>query len=181
MELVEYLGTPYGRVFAYAALGLAQICMGDARMASRVLHGALLPARDHRVGLQHESVLLAGPRVRDTAAAARSRARGFVATRRCTWRGSAARAARVDDGPGARLILLQAKAAPRWRKSRPTSVLALGASHGLTSYAAIARYHPRLSPSFLGDQRQRPQRAWRARAEFEAMGAVGWVRRTTAA
>ena len=54
---------------------------------------------------------------------------------------------------------------------------ALGASHGLTSYAAIARYHLATVAELLGDQPRRRSELERARAEFETMGAVGWVRR----
>ena len=179
VELAEYLGTPYGRVFAYAALGLAQVLMGDARMASRVLHGALLLARDHRVGLQHESVLLAdlacATLLRGEVAHAVSLSNEAMHVARL--RGRAPRESMTALARGWVLLQANGGAAVADVEACLGRVLALGASHGLTSYAAIARYHLATVAELLGDEPRRRSELERARGAFEAMGAVGWVRR----
>src|SRR5690606_18423533 len=74
VELAEYLGNPFGRVFAYWGLGNAHLLCGDAKTASRVLNGVLLLARDQGVGLQGEAGMLA-----ELAAATLVRGDGAVA------------------------------------------------------------------------------------------------------
>lgn len=179
VELAEYLGTPYGRVFAYSALGLAHILNGEARMASRVLHGAVLLARDHRVALQHESTVLA-----DLACATLMRGE---TTHAISLADEAVHVARRRANPlreaTANLerawVLLKAAgpAALMEIESCLGRVLALAASHGITSYAAIARYHLATVAEMLGDDGRRRRELERARAAFVAMEAESWVLR----
>ncbi|MBM4245077.1 MAG: hypothetical protein FJ148_14890, partial [Deltaproteobacteria bacterium] len=180
VELSEYLGNPYGRVSAYGALGLAQLLDGNARAAARVLHGALLLARDHRVGLQREATLLGylacATLLRGETAHALSLAGEavHVARRSANLLGeSMAELARA-------WVLLRGSgiAAATEIEASLGRVIGIAAAKGSVSLAAIARHHLATVAGLLGDAPRQRRELERARAAFAAMGAHGWERRS---
>ncbi|MBY0278283.1 AAA family ATPase [Candidatus Binatia bacterium] len=179
VELAEYLGNPYGRVFAYAALGLAHVLCGEARMATRVMQGALLLARDHRVGLQHEGGLLAdlacATLLRGETAHALSLANESLHVARRS--GNPLREAMAQVARAWVLLGSGGVASMSEVEASLERVLAIADAHGLDSYAAIARFHLASAAETLHDRPRQRDELERARAAFTAMGAIGWVRR----
>jgi class 3 adenylate cyclase/tetratricopeptide (TPR) repeat protein len=179
VELAEYLGNPYGRVIAYAALGLAHLLLEEGRLASRVLNGALLLARDHRVGLQQESSLLAdlscATVMRGETAHALSLANEAV---HVACRGvNPLREAMAQVGRAWVLLRVNGIAAVTEIEACLGRVLEVAERHGIVSYAAVAHYHLATVAEMLGDRQRRRRELERAHAAFAAMGAAGWLRR----
>jgi hypothetical protein len=153
--------------------------MGEGRLASRVLNGALLLARDHRVALQHEGSLL-------TDLASATLMRGETA-HALSLANESVHVARRSANPlrevmaqiGRAWVLLRANgiAAVTEVEACLGRVLELAERHGLASYAALAHYHLATVAGRLGDQVRRQRELERAHAAFAAMGAVGWLRR----
>ena len=179
VELAEHVGNPYGRVVAYGALGLAYILAGDARRAVRALNGALLLARDHRVGLQHEASLLADLACATALRGQRAHALSLADEAVHVARGAVNPLREVIAQLGRAWVLLQTHGVGAVGEIEASlgRVLATAASHGLTSHAAVARHHLASVARLLGDE---PRRRWeleRASAAFGAMGATGWQQR----
>jgi len=179
VELAEYLGNPFGRVFAYWGLGNAHLLAGDARTATRILNGVVLLARDHGVGLQGEAGMLA-----ELACATLLRGDGTVALSIAEEAVQIARRRRVPLYEASALlarawVLLETTgvSAAMQIEACLTRVLAIAATDGTVSFAAIARFHRATLAELQGDHARRTRELALARAEFVAMGANGWVER----
>jgi adenylate cyclase len=179
VELAEYLGNPFGRVFAYWGLGNAHLLAGDARSAMRILNHVVLLARDHGVGLQGEAGMLA-----ELACATMLRGDGTVALSLAEEAVQIARRRRVPlyeaSAQLARAwVLLEATgvSAALQIEACLTRVIAIAATEGLESFAAIARFHRAALAGLQGDGLRRARELALARAAFVAMGANGWVER----
>lgn len=179
VELAEYLGDPFGRVFAYWGLGKAHLLAGDGRTATRILNGVVLLARDHGVGLQGEAGMLA-----ELACATWLRGDGTLAL------SIAEEAVQVARRRGVALYEAIALSAHAWILLETGSataaaeiesclqrVLAIADSDGMVSFAALASFHLATLAELRGDQAGRARELERARRAFVAMGATGWVER----
>jgi len=182
VELAEYLGNPFGRVFAYWGLGSAHLLAGDGRTATRILNRVVLLARDHGVGLQGEAGMLA-----ELACATLLRGDGAVALSIAEEAVQIARRRRV---PLYEAIALLARAWVLLETSGVAAepeistclgrVLSIAESEGASSFAAIARFHLASLANLQGARVRRDRELALARTSFVAMGATGWVERVDA-
>jgi len=177
VELAEYLGNPFARVFAYWALGNAHLLSGDGKTASKILNGVVLLARDHGVGVQGEAGMLA-----ELACATLMRGEGTVAlsitqeavqvAQRCgpslyECIAQLARAYILLETTGARAATEIEACLARVRT--------LVAADGTTSYAAIAHFHAATLAELCGDEARCRLELESARKLFAAMGSTGWL------
>lgn len=179
VELAEYLGSPFVRVFAYWGIAGAHLLRGDARSAARILNGVLLFARDHGVALQGEAGILAdlalATIVRGDGAVALSIAEEAIEVARKRGVGlyeCIAQLARV-------YVLLETKGAAAADEVEVAlaRVHELIAADGLTSFDAVVRMHCATLARLEGDHVRAANELRAARDLYARMGATGWVRR----